>query len=146
MSKTIIKEIMLKKILHPSLAVSLVISLTLILSGCSVYKNKFDCPAKKGIGCESVSKVNELINDDELESFTEDLEAKSNKKSRPGNYRSKTKKSCNCNRSKINDASNFSNYGDEDKPVEKFTIHFNQYKEKGIHYKESEVEVNLDGK
>ena len=54
----------------------LFLSVTLLLSGCSVYKGSFDCKSHKGIGCESVSKVNELINDDKLDEFTDNVAVK----------------------------------------------------------------------
>ena len=40
-----------------------------MLSGCGVYKNQFDCKPGKGIGCESVSKVNQLLDEDALDDF-----------------------------------------------------------------------------
>ena len=51
----------------------LFLSFTLLLSSCSVYKRSFDCKAHKGIGCESVSKVNELVDDDRLDEFTDGI-------------------------------------------------------------------------
>jgi len=38
-----------------------------ILVGCSTYKGSFDCPPGPSIGCEPVSLVNDLVNDDELD-------------------------------------------------------------------------------
>ncbi|MDN3505453.1 MAG: hypothetical protein P0S95_07755 [Rhabdochlamydiaceae bacterium] len=32
-----------------------------VMSGCSIYKNGFQCPAGKGIGCASVGEVLDLI-------------------------------------------------------------------------------------
>jgi hypothetical protein len=49
--------------------VSAVISLLMNISACSVYKSQFDCTPGKGVGCHSVSKVNDLINDDSLDDF-----------------------------------------------------------------------------
>ena len=106
----------------------LYLSFLLLLGGCSVYKGSFDCPAKKGIGCESVSKVNELINDDRLDEFTENLEVKKKKK-------------CACNKNAavvVNQQ-----IRDNEKNEEKITIYFNQYQEKGILHKKSEVEVGI---
>lgn len=46
-----------------------------ILSGCSSYSNKFDCPHGQGVGCASISKVDRMIDaqmvktDDELPSL-----------------------------------------------------------------------------
>lgn len=37
------------------------------LCGCgNIYKNKFDCAVGPWIGCESVSTVNKLVNEDKL--------------------------------------------------------------------------------
>ncbi len=33
-----------------------------LLSACSVSKENFDCPAGKGVGCRSISEVNEMVN------------------------------------------------------------------------------------
>ena len=36
-----------------------------VLSGCSVmgvYEGGFDCPAGSGVGCKSISEVNEMVN------------------------------------------------------------------------------------
>ncbi len=42
------------------------------LSGCfSVYKDTFNCKPKPGIGCESVSLVNELVDEEKLDEFIE---------------------------------------------------------------------------
>lgn len=43
------------------------ILLTLSITNCSMYKNEFDCPANKGLGCISVSHVNDLVNDGVLD-------------------------------------------------------------------------------
>ena len=32
-----------------------------VLSGCSTYSNKLDCPYGKGLGCASVTRVNRII-------------------------------------------------------------------------------------
>ena len=73
----------------------LFLSVTLLLNGCSVYKGSFDCKSHKGIGCESVSKVNELINDDKLDEFTDNVASKntSNKKKKCSCQDSPNKKS-----------------------------------------------------
>ena len=103
----------------------LFLSVTLLLSSCSVYKGSFDCKPHKGIGCESVSKVNELVNDDKLDEF---IDNKSGKKV-------SNKKQCSCRGSSDKKST------DTEVGKEKITIHFNQYQERGITYKESEVEV-----
>jgi hypothetical protein len=78
----------------------LFLSVTLLLNGCSVYKGSFDCKSHKGIGCESVSKVNDLINDDKLDEFTDNVAAKntSNKKKKCSCQDSPNKKSTNINK------------------------------------------------
>ena len=37
------------------------LSLALFLSSCGIYKNNFDCPPGKGIGCAPVNEVLDLI-------------------------------------------------------------------------------------
>lgn len=40
-----------------------------LISGCSimgVYEGGFDCPPGKGVGCKSISEVNEMVNAGEL--------------------------------------------------------------------------------
>lgn len=37
------------------------ISLIFLLSSCGIYKNNFDCPPGKGIGCAPVNEVLDLI-------------------------------------------------------------------------------------
>jgi hypothetical protein len=103
----------------------LFLSLALFLSSCSVYKGSFDCKPHKGIGCESVSKVNELVNDDKLDEFIDNASGK----------KVSNKKQCSCQGSSDKTST------DTGEEKEKITIHFNQYQERGITYKESEVEV-----
>ena len=50
------------------------------LAGCSNSKNTFDCSPARGIGCESVSKVNELINKENLDVFIAEQNCKNCKK------------------------------------------------------------------
>jgi hypothetical protein len=103
------------------------LSLISLLSGCSVYKGSFGCKPHKGVGCESVSRVNELINDNELDEFIANRDGVK-----------KTKK-CGCQSASSKElAKEKSDIVDE---AEKITIHFNEYKEKGVIYKESEIEV-----
>lgn len=47
------------------------------LSGCGVYRQTFDCPPGKGVGCRSISEVNEMVDKDILE---EEINGKSKKK------------------------------------------------------------------
>lgn len=49
-----------------------------MLTSCSVYKNSFDCKPGKGIGCESVSRVNDLLDDDELDAYIDRKYGKKN--------------------------------------------------------------------
>ncbi len=37
------------------------------LSSCSIYNSEFDCPAKKGLGCLSVSSVFDAVDDGTLD-------------------------------------------------------------------------------
>ena len=41
----------------------------IFLSSCSVYRSQFDCPVGAGVGCESVSFVNELVDDNGLDNY-----------------------------------------------------------------------------
>src|SRR5438132_707356 len=43
----------------------LVIAL-LLLPGCSSYSETFDCPAGQGVGCKSLSKVNQMVEKGDL--------------------------------------------------------------------------------
>lgn len=38
-----------------------------ILGGCSSYSNSFDCPYGKGAGCSSVSRVNTMIDNQQID-------------------------------------------------------------------------------
>lgn len=105
----------------------LFLSLTLLLSSCSVYKGSFDCKAHKGIGCESVSKVNELVDDNKLDEFI------------GGQNSNKKSKKCPCQNSPSEKQADTKIVAENE--AEKITIHFNEYKEKGVTYKESEIEV-----
>lgn len=100
----------------------------ILLSGCSVYKGNFDCKPKKGVGCEPVSKVNELINDDRLDEFTENLGVK---------------KKCGCDKNDNIVAKDNREVKQQPVNSEKMTIHFNEYQDKGVIYKKSEVEVGV---
>jgi type IV conjugative transfer system lipoprotein TraV len=39
-----------------------VLTIPVLLSGCSIPNETFDCPAGQGVGCSSISKVNHGIN------------------------------------------------------------------------------------
>ena len=106
------------------------LSITLLLSGCSVYKGSFDCKPHKGVGCESVSKVNELINDNKLEEYIEDASGKKSRRSSCQNP--ECRKSTNAD-----NGINTETLAEQ----EKITIHFNEHRERGVTYKESEIEV-----
>lgn len=45
-----------------NLRISLILLATLTLSACSAYKENFKCRAQEGLGCRSISEVNNLIN------------------------------------------------------------------------------------
>lgn len=48
----------------------------LALSGCmGVYEGGFECPAGTGVGCKSISEVNDLVNADELPKAVASLSA-----------------------------------------------------------------------
>jgi len=40
-----------------------------LLSGCSIYGNHFDCPPGPSVGCEPVSLVNDLVNENALDEY-----------------------------------------------------------------------------
>lgn len=40
----------------------ILVSVLISLTGCSSYQDTFDCPAGTGVGCRSVSDVNDMIN------------------------------------------------------------------------------------
>lgn len=45
----------------------IILPLTLItLSGCSTYSESFDCPPGRGVGCQSLSAVNQMIEEGHL--------------------------------------------------------------------------------
>lgn len=46
---------------HTSFAFMNLMVTLMSLSGCSSYQDQFDCPAGTGVGCKSVSEVNDLI-------------------------------------------------------------------------------------
>ncbi|WP_010303291.1 hypothetical protein [Candidatus Odyssella thessalonicensis] len=41
--------------------------LILMLTGCSTYSEQFDCPYGKGLGCASLSKVNKLLDEQQID-------------------------------------------------------------------------------
>lgn len=47
---------------------------TFLLSACSVSKESFDCPAGKGVGCRSISQVNEMVNSGTLNPTKKDTQ------------------------------------------------------------------------
>jgi len=67
-------NIIFKRIMAGMVTVAIIIFTVLsiiLLGGCGVYKSDFDCKPKKGVGCESVSKVNELLDSNLLDDFIE---------------------------------------------------------------------------
>lgn len=54
-------------ILQHCLSATLIAMLPALLSGCmGVYEGGFECPAGVGVGCKSISEVNDLVNAGEL--------------------------------------------------------------------------------
>ncbi len=50
----------------------MILLISFLLGGCfSVYKDTFNCKSRPGIGCESVTMVNELVDEEQLDEFTE---------------------------------------------------------------------------
>ena len=43
------------------------LSLSLMLVGCSYTQEEFDCPAGKGIGCQSITEVKKKLNQGEID-------------------------------------------------------------------------------
>lgn len=39
---------------------------TLLLSGCATYNEDFDCEPGRGVGCQSLSSVNQMVNEGKL--------------------------------------------------------------------------------
>ena len=105
----------------------------LFLNGCSVYKGKFDCAPGKGIGCESVSQVNDLVNNDTLDDFIDEVD-------------SSKKRGCLFCSKKKQKLSNESLKGEKapGDDGEKLQIYFNEYKDTdGVLYKPSEIEMEI---
>ena len=50
----------------PNLKTLSFVSVCLLLSGCSTTKSTFDCQYGKGVGCRSITEVNEMVNNDML--------------------------------------------------------------------------------
>ncbi len=49
------------------------ISTAFFLNACAVSKESFDCPAGKGVGCRSISQVNEMVNQNKLNPNKKDV-------------------------------------------------------------------------
>lgn len=47
----------------------LLVLVMFLLSGCSVYRGNFDCPPGPSVGCEPVSLVNDLVNENALDEY-----------------------------------------------------------------------------
>ncbi|OJW55214.1 MAG: hypothetical protein BGO67_00465 [Alphaproteobacteria bacterium 41-28] len=45
---------------------SISLFLGLVLSSCTPYSETFDCPPGRGVGCQSLSKVNQMVEDEQL--------------------------------------------------------------------------------
>lgn len=48
------------------ISLSLVLSLGLGISACAVHSTKFECKPGQGVGCKSVSKVNKMVSNKEI--------------------------------------------------------------------------------
>ena len=73
-------QIALKGRLTKPMSVLLALSVISLLSGCTAYNESFDCPAGKGIGCQSVTEVKKKLDQgaiDMPESTTEAYEKRS---------------------------------------------------------------------
>ena len=44
----------------------IIVLLSCYLSACSSYRSSFDCPAETGVGCKSISQINQDINQGNL--------------------------------------------------------------------------------
>ena len=108
-------------------------TLSLILEGCGVYKGSFDCKPGKGVGCESVSKVNDLVNKEKLDDF---IEEESGSKGR------RVRNNCKlCPKITEKTGGVIERRG---KKNESIKIYFNKYRDaNGILHKPSEVEVEV---
>lgn len=106
------------------------------LNSCAIYKGSFDCKAHKGIGCESVSRVNELINDDALDAYLLDGDGQIEESSR------NTSNKCKSNSAKLKQCDR-KQHNKTMYESEKLTIYFNEYKDMNILHKESEIEIEV---
>lgn len=50
--------------------------LSSFLSGCAIYKQAFDCEAGQGVGCQSISQVNDLVDQGKLDAALDEKTAK----------------------------------------------------------------------
>lgn len=118
-----------KRFIH----MTLMVIASFLVKGCGVYKGSFECKAGKGVGCESVSKVNELINEEKLDDFIEE----GTKGSRSKNEGSTCSKKGEGKLDEVVEEKGKRN-------VEKFKIYFNEYRDGGgVIHKPSEVEVYI---
>jgi hypothetical protein len=51
----------------------MIAALTSVLTSCSSYKESFDCPPCRGVGCESITKVNHMVNTNKVESLQDEV-------------------------------------------------------------------------
>ena len=58
----------------------LIVLITPLLNSCGVHKMNFDCQGGKGVGCQRVSRVNDLVNRDMLKS---EINTANNKSKKP---------------------------------------------------------------
>ncbi len=66
-ASTLNRKIFLSKHARRRAYTQALIGVTLSLSGCmGVYEGGFECPAGRGVGCKSISDVNQMVNHGEL--------------------------------------------------------------------------------
>lgn len=114
------------------------------VSSCGIYKSQFDCLPGKGVGCESVSKVNDLINDEALDAFVEAKEETRSQKSRE-------QKCIDCKNSNFAQREEIksrpSNRQLKSHAKEKVTVWFKEYKdERGVVHGAHENHIFLETK
>ena len=71
---------------------------TLSLAGCmGIYEEGFECPPGKGVGCKSITEVNDMVNQGEIplpEISEQDSEIKQNKESKDDSCKTNPSKAC----------------------------------------------------
>lgn len=70
MTKRSKNELNLNKMLVKKKSIYIALSMFVgspLMGGCSSYSNSFDCPYGKGAGCSSVSRVNSMIDNQQID-------------------------------------------------------------------------------